>query len=738
MANRFLIGRGELLTHEIPPPPSIPKKSHPYTLDEARKAILPQLRQVIADQKTLPAAACPRDIAVAKLDLHPTYIAKSFFPKSLLRAAGLIPIGSRTVRVRPRKDVRKRASSESDTTELFVAGTRGAFSQFPAMVEQLAEGTPEALQFAEIESIASLTADDRLRTRGETSREIFEIALHLIPDEQPEQTRTAFAEYAQTCEFELNTEFDFLVGRMLFVAARGNARNLGKLALFSLVRLVRPMPALRGSKPFTRANALSIPFALPNAQPLSVEPSVAILDGGLPDKHVLASYVRHYEKSDPTAQDVVDYLDHGLGVTSAFLFGPIEPNAEASRPYAYVDHFRVLDEKSSAEDPYELYRTLAHVEEILLSRRYQFLNLSLGPDLPAEDSDIHAWTAVLDSVLSDGETLMTVAVGNNGEADAKAKLNRIQVPADSVNALSVGAANRSAAPWDRAPYSACGPGRSPGRRKPDLLAFGGCPKEYFHVAAQGVKPELAATMGTSYSAPLTLRTAVGIRAILGEAVHPLTIKALMIHSAECPKVANPDEIGWGRALIDVGSIITCGDGIARILYQGSLRPGKYLRAPVPLPATALEGKVTLSATFCYASPVDIEDAAAYTKAGLTISFRPNAKKVSGKRNTPKTREFFSSKTFRTEQEQRADLGKWETVIHASHTMYGHNLNSATFDIHYNAREGGAPAGAGTEIIPYALVLSVQAKRHANLYEEILAAHKILQPIEPRVSVPIST
>ena len=72
------------------------------------------------------------------------------------------------------------------------------------------------------------------------------------------------------------------------------------------------------------------------------------------------------------------------------------------------------------------------------------------------------------------------------------------------------------------------------------------------MAAQGARPELAATMGTSYSAPLTLRTAGGIRAILGEAVHPLTIKALMIHSAECPKESNPDEIGWGRALTDLG------------------------------------------------------------------------------------------------------------------------------------------------------------------------------------------
>jgi hypothetical protein len=74
-----------------------------------------------------------------------------------------------------------------------------------------------------------------------------------------------------------------------------------------------------------------------------------------------------------------------------------------------------------------------------LSRQYQFINLSLGPDLPIEDTEVHAWTSVIDDLLSDGETLMTVAVGNNGEMDRESGNARIQVPSDCVNALAVGA-----------------------------------------------------------------------------------------------------------------------------------------------------------------------------------------------------------------------------------------------------------------------------------------------------------
>lgn len=711
-----------------------PDKAHPYGLSEAKAHLVPQMITTALEMQMLPQAACPSDIVVAKFDLHPAYISKSYFPTALLRQAGLTPIGSQTVRVSPRKDIRKTAPPECDTTRLFVAGTRDTFSRLPSFATQLVEQTPEAIQFAEIENLSSMTAVDRVRSNVKTSDRVFEVGLHLLPDQGVDQLRKAFRYYAKSCGFETSSEFDFPVGRMLFVAVLGDGASIDRLAMFSLLRVIRPMPAIRGSRPILRGNPVSVGFSMPTAQPLSNEPTVAILDGGLPDIHVLRPFVTRYEKSDPTATDVSNYVEHGLAVTSAFLFGPIEPNAEAQRPYSYVDHFRVLDEKTEDEDPLELYRTLAHIEEVLLSRQYQFLNLSLGPELPIDDSDVHAWTAVLDTMLSDGETLMTVAVGNNGNCDSAEGLNRIQVPSDSVNALSIGAANNSSDDWRRADYSAHGPGRSPGRRKPDVLSFGGSGKEYFHVVTAGVKTQLAATMGTSFAAPFALRTAVGVRAVLGEAVHPLSIKALMVHAAKNESCHLATEVGWGRIPIDLNEIIMCGDGTARIIYQGLLRPGKYLRAPVPLPITPLTGKVKLHATFCYASPVDVEDAAAYTKAGLSIKFRPNVEKTSG--SQVKSRSFFSQAAFRTEQEQRGDLGKWETVLHASDSMLGSSLKMATFDIHYNARDGGAIASSGSELIRYALVLTVEAPKHKNLYDDILASHSVLKAIEPRISLPI--
>lgn len=741
MANRFIIGRGEVLTYEILPPKSGGPKVHPYSLSEAKAELIPQIQGMAEQVRNLPMLACPNGLAVAKMTLHPAYIAKSFFPTGLLRGAGLISVGSRTVRVAPRKDTRKKLVEQRETTQIFVAGTREAFERLPSYAQQLETGVKEGVEFSEIEALSLMSSADRIKAlRSKEGHAVYEVGLHLIPDIPVEALRHSFIAYCRQCGFTVASKYEFLVGGLVFVPVAGDASGLDALAQFTLMRVIRPMPLLRNVRPLTRGAPISIGFRLPVNQPLSNEPSVAVLDGGLPSQHVLSPYMGNYFKSDDAAADVASYLDHGLGVTSALLFGPVEPGEEAQRPYSYVDHYRVLDELSNGEDPYELYRTLGHVEEVLLSRQYQFMNLSLGPDRAIEDDDVHAWTAVIDSLLSDGETLLTVAVGNNGERDQALGFNRVQVPADCVNALSVGASNRTGKNWSRAAYSARGPGRNPGRRKPDVMAFGGSPKEYFHVAIPGTRPELSATMGTSFAAPYVLRTAVGIRAVLGEAVAPLTIKALIIHAAESPELeasADPLDIGWGRVPQDLNEIIMCGDGVARIIYQGVLRAGKFLRAPVPLPPVQLEGNVQLHATFCYASPVDVQDTGAYTKAGLSVTFRPHSeKKKPGKEPLPKS--FFSKNEFRTEQEQRDDLGKWETVLDARHTFRGSSLNGSTFDIHYNARDGGATPNGGAELVRYALVITVIAPKHINLYEDILNSHSVLRAIEPKVSIPIRT
>ena len=108
MSTRYLIGRAELLTYPIDAPKKKPSdKAHPYTLNEAQKIIVPEIEIANSFFQALPAKACADDLAVARLVLHPAYLAKSFSPKLLLDQVGLASIGSRTRRIEPRRPTRR-------------------------------------------------------------------------------------------------------------------------------------------------------------------------------------------------------------------------------------------------------------------------------------------------------------------------------------------------------------------------------------------------------------------------------------------------------------------------------------------------------------------------------------------------------------------------------------------------------------------------------------------------------
>lgn len=731
----FLIGRGEMLTHPIPAPKRGGGSAPVYSFEYAKAKLTPQFDAAAKQMDELDSSAYPADYAVARLVLNPSYIARSYFPGRLLRESKLQSVGSRTVKITPEKWARKIAPFNTSTTEIFVAGKRSAFRNLSKLVAELEPGSQEAEELARIELFAAVDPEDRIIDFGTEKTRFFEVGLHLIEGRE-EYLQQAFKDFAQAAEVRVHAELAAGAGGLWFVPVECDHTAIRKLAEFAFVRVIRPVPKMRGMRPILRNQGPTVACALPTEGPLSTQPRVAILDGGLPDKHPIVRWVVNTRVMDDTANDEPGGPEHGLGVTSAFLFGPIEPGKPAERPFSLVDNIRVLDDLSNEEDPLELYRTLGNIEEVLLSRQYEFLNLSLGPELPVDDSEVHAWTSVIDSHLSDGRTFMTVAAGNNGAADKEDRLDRVQVPSDCVNAIAVGAANNVGDVWDRAPYSATGPGRSPGIIKPDVLAFGGDGGKYFHVLAPGAQPALVPQLGTSFAAPYLLRSAVGIRSILGDDLSPLAIKALLIHAAHQTDDHCPWGTGWGKPPEDIMSIITCGPGVARVVYQGQLKPGKYLRAPLPLPPDGLKGKINLTGTFCFASPTDPQDAASYTRAGLEITFRPKSTKQKEGAQNADTKGFFSRKRFATEQEQRSDQGKWETVLHNSKNMLATSLENPAFDIHYNAREGGAST-RNADVIPYALILTVTAPKCPDIYNDILRAYnQTLIQIQPKVVLPV--
>jgi hypothetical protein len=267
--------------------------------------------------------------------------------------------------------------------------------------------------------------------------------------------------------------------------------------------------------------------------------------------------------------------------------------------------------------------------------------------------------------------------------------------------------------------------------KPDGLAFGGkLPSTPFNVLDLGDPTKAAQIQGTSFAAPLVLRTAIGVRAQLGPVVSGLALKALLIHNCEIEKSHDKSEVGWGKFPTDIEPLITCAKGTVHVLYQGFLDPKKFLRAEIPMPKEALNSDVTVTATLCFATPTDSQHPLTYTRNGLQIFFRRDRNNVPVGKTNPKSDGFFKSGLGMPEQLIRNDAHQWETVRHAKKRMRGASLLNPCFDIHLNPRDEGHDT-AGDKV-PYAMIVTVNAPSVSDLFEKVFDRYRFtLEELKPR-------
>jgi hypothetical protein len=732
MSRHYLIGRGEQLSSTIGAIKGGGGNKEPvYTFEESQERLQPELHATVQGLTTDKRLA-PNDVHVMQFVLHPAFIAKSYHPSTLINSAGLSVVGSKPIRIRTddRPD-----TSERYTSSLLVAGTGGSFRNLDGMLsrEDPSDGDDNRIgQITRIERISSYSLADKLHeTPGD--HQWHELVLHRVSEHLAPDNLNDFLVLAGDLDIEVEDQLNFQTADLLYLPIRGDEADIRHLAEYSTVRAVRPMPRLK-LEPVGDGVTRQVgrPTRLPDPDPeIREPPAVAVFDGGIPKSNPLSPWIGNYIKANPDAADVPQYTSHGLAVCSALLFGNL--NLQQPPLHTRITAVRVLDDDTRLDDPLNLYKTLGNIETVLEAQRFAYVNLSLGPDMPIEDDEVSAWTSVLDDILSSSDTLLSVAVGNNGDLDDASGNNRIEPPGDSVNALCVGAADSEGLFWGRAPYSAVGPGRSPGIIKPDVLAFGGTYDDEFQVVTPGDTPITVGMKGTSFAAPNALRQAIRIREICGSAISPLAAKTLLIHSAESQDSLAKKEIGWGRIPSDATSIVTTYDGSAMIIYQGQIRPGKYVRARIPIPAGLNDGFVALSTTFSFKCKVDPQSPDVYTRSALEITFRPNMNRHKPERQYPETGSFFTSKgasdLYSTEEERRKDQGKWETVLHNRRRYRSATLVRPVFDIHCNAREMGS-SSTDSDDLEYALAITIDAPKTPQLHQLILDQYKQLVTLEP--------
>ena len=734
----FLLGRGERLAEPVRVPSGPVDKISPYTFAEAKERLQPMLDRLVEKISKLPDDVCPEGNTVATLTLNPEFIAKSYYPDKLLRTLGLETIGSRKRKITPEKKSKGRDPKEATTTELFIKGHKNSFLRWAAEFSNWKEYDENILQIVEIEEINFPEAESKIKSFEDNGNSIvFEVVLQGIDD----FSEVLFKKYLKKLGVESSLERRFYVGGLSFFEIEAPTKLIENIAEFSLVRIVRKMPELRLLRPTFRSTGIGAgKVDYHNLEPINKTLKVAIFDGGVPDDHPICKWTTPYEFTD-CGPATPELLEHGISVTSAFLFGHLDPSKTLPQPYSYVDHYRVLDDEPG-QNPYELYEILNRIDDILSEEKYEFINLSIGPFLPIDDDEVHAWTAVIDHHLSTGNIVATIAVGNDGEGDPSINANRIQVPSDCVNALAIGACDVPDNNWQRAPYSSIGPGRSPGLMKPDLVDFGGSlGRPFLAVASDGIG--FLQTGGTSFAAPSALRISTGIKAHFGNSLSPLAIRTLLIHSSERSHLPK-NEVGWGRVARDLDNIVLCEDHVMRVVFQGKITASKYLRAPIPLPLTPINGMVRIKATLCYATNVDPHHPSNYTKSGLEVFMRPHKnkkRKVKEGENEPLhalTKTFFGDirSNFSTEEELRNDAFKWENCLHTEKTFQGKSLHEPVFDIHYNARTEGHNDTKFQEL-NYALIITVEAPKVADLYDQVVRRYAtLLEQIQPIIDIPL--
>lgn len=746
-APRYLLGGGELLSNEVPRTRPAPgEKSHPYTFSAAVERLAPQGRQAAEDLGELPQDAMPGGRAVVGLTLHPSYLAKSYYPTALLHELDLQHMGSRAVHIRPDKLVTKKSKDDPRpllAPLIYVAGDVDRISDFAEGIATWAPSDdPVRDDFRKIETLA-LPGPDRLKPLAvSTAKPVpLEVVLHASPDDGP-HIEAAFLAFARRRGVEVYPDRSKQIGGLRFLAARGPASALEGLLEFTFLRALRSMPTLAPFDPPMRATAAGFTVSLPAGPAAAPDLSVAIFDGGLPTQHGLGQWVELHDAPGVGAA-IPGGQQHGLGVTSAFLFGPLVEGEAPAPPPANVDHWRVIGDDTRGDD-FELIPILERIEDIVSSRSYDLVNISLGPCMPLEDDDVTRWTSTLDVHLAEGETVATVACGNNGLADQALGLHRVQPPSDGINMLGVGATTAPSTPWKRAPYSAWGPGRSPGFVKPDLVTFGGSAASPFLVLA-GSDGSVSGTVGTSFAAPLALRSAASIRAQFSDRLWAPTLKALLVHHAD-PGEHPREEVGWGRLSHELGDLVLCGDGEAHVVYQRSMPMTGSVRLHIPVPAD-LTGKVTLKGTFCFYSDVDPEDALNYTRGGLDIVFRPNSVDLAApypkggvmiQPKGPGSASFFSSSDlYSPEFERRDDAHKWESTFTKSKNMFCKTLKNPVFDVSYSARSHGQVTAERPSHLKFALILTISQPKTADLYSRVIAsAAGRLQPMRARASATV--
>lgn len=434
------------------------------------------------------------------------------------------------------------------------------------------------------------------------------------------------------------------------------------------------------------------------------DPVLCLLDGAPASNHpLLRGRVEVYDPDDLLAKATVDELQHGTWMSSVAVWGDRGfGEAPATRPVLVRPILTPADdtvnraEELPAEElvPDLMWRVFRELfdgtdAQPPAGETIAIVNISVGDPAAPFETILSSWARILDWLSYQYGVLIIVSAGNHrnlvlcpassteiaglqGDDRRRAVLNalarqqnnrRLLAPAESVNAISVGAIHDDASNVDPQGYavdptdglpsiSPISPTGSGYRRsvKPDLVANGG--RVFFRdgIAAQGtisfagvsgLGPGIqvatpsefreAFISGTSPAAALVARRAARLHDVVADITAGVSVskrqrasavKALLAHGARAPDssehhpIPGESAFGNGAAIRDYAD--GCASNEAVVLFIGSIGANEEQELLFPLP-DGLNVRETkrIEATLAWLTPVNWRHRQ-YRKAALSF------------------------------------------------------------------------------------------------------------------------
>ncbi|MFI5201849.1 MAG: S8 family serine peptidase, partial [Candidatus Kapaibacterium sp.] len=359
----------------------------------------------------------------------------------------------------------------------------------------------------------------------------------------------------------------------------------------------------------------------------------------------------------------------------------------------------------------DLYESIDIIEKAVPARQdVKWWNLSFGPEGPVLDDEISRFTYALDLLAVNYRVAFCVAVGNDGDSEDDLA-RRIQAPSDIVNGFGVGAFTLKEGVTVHAPYSCKGPGREPGKIKPDLVAFGGCEDFPMHLVSLEPGKKILAH-GTSFPSPVvTARGAITTDRF--DRGSTLLSRVLLVHSAKHPDGSPDDFLGHG-IVPEIDDILFCGQNHVTIVSQNTISDKQYARIPIFIPKKLRDySKAKISWTIGVLSPIDSRNPSDYTSCCIEDWLYPHSERYTfrppkGVKGSPvnlllseqRVEELLNegwtksehpvsatSKYAIPERDLRSDSYKWETIVKKFAGKLEDSLHDPYLIVHADPRNG---------------------------------------------------